>query len=321
MALTQKSSLSLYQTAFEKLAYYALRPELYFMDLVDVRPSNLTNNGATVQFQLNSDLAAATTPLTETADITPVAMSDSNVTVTMLEYGNAVQTTAQARAFPYMPLNPIVANVIGFNAGTSLDTIARATFQAGTQVYLSGGVANRNLLTITGSTSLVGKEVTRAVAKLGGQNVQRFPNGAYRGIIHPDVVYDFKTVTGGTNWSDPHVYSDPSGIYNGVVGTFQGVTFMESPRAPLFADVGNGAGGAGTVDAYRTLILGRQAVAAAYSNGGGYTGGFGPTYVDIPEIDVLRRFDGTGWKALLGFAIFRQAAIFGIESSSTIGAN
>jgi N4-gp56 family major capsid protein len=323
VAITQVTSLSLVQTAFEKLAYFSLRPELFYMALVSVKPSNETNNGLTVQFQLTSDLPAAISPIAELTDITPVAPSDTNVTVTALEYGNAVQTSARLRAGTYMDVNPIIADIVGWNAGISLDTIARATFQAGSQVRIASNIANRNLLsgsTTLNSSNLQGADVRNAVAKLRAQNVRPF-GPTYKGIIHPDVATDFKGVTGGTNWSDPHVYSDPSNIYQGVIGNFQSVQFMESSRAPLFPDVGNGSGSAGAVDAYGTLIVGQQAVAMAFSQGGGYTGGAMPTYVDIPVIDVLRRFEGVGWKWLGGFGVFRQAALMRIESSATTGQN
>jgi hypothetical protein len=125
MALTQISSLNLNITGWEKLAYFALRPELYYDDLCEVETHERHVAWCDrSSFQLTSDLAAATTPLTETSDVTPVALADSTVTVTLAEYGNAVQTTAKLRATTFMPVNPIVANVIGFNAGISTDTVA-----------------------------------------------------------------------------------------------------------------------------------------------------------------------------------------------------
>ena len=219
----------------------------------------------------------------------------------------------------------------------------------------------------------------------------------YKGLIHPDASYDFRGGTGGTNWSDPHVYSDPSGIYNGVIGNFQGVQFMETPRAPFFSDGGtsaytistiavssnvatlttsaahglaigdnitisgatatSGTGStsqlgfnaqftivtvpstttvtvdvtglsnvnAGTsltlvvnaVDVYGTLVMGRQALAKAFSTGGGY--GEQAQIVDVPVIDTLRRFTGIGWKHFVGYAPFRQAALYRIESGSSLG--
>ena len=316
MALTQISSMNLNITGWEKLAYFALRPELYYDDLCDVETTNLTSRGATVSFQITSDLAAATSTLTETSDVTPVALSDSTVSVTLAEYGNAVQTTAKLRATTFMPVNPIVANVIGFNAGISIDTIARNAFQGGTNVLYSGGVAGRT--SIGTSNVLVANNVRNAVAKLRGTNVGTF-GGVYAALIHPDVAYDFRAQALGNAWADPHVYNDPSGIYNGVIGTFAGARFLETPRAPLFADASNGSGSTGTIDVYGTLVLGRQAMAKGHSQGDAY--GAQPVLVDVPVVDALRRFEGMGWKHLVGYSVFRQASLYRIESASSIGAN
>ena len=393
MALTQVSSLDISKAAYEQLAYYALRPELYYDSLVEVQATNATSRGTSVTFTIASDLAEATTALTETSDVTPVAMSDSYVTVTPLEYGNAVQLTSKLGATAFLEVNPIAANVIGWNAGISTDGIARNAAGAGTQVAYTAGTTRAGLAK---TNTLTGNDVRRAVATLRKNNVPTF-NGMYKGLIHPDVSYDFRGATGGTNWSDPHVYSDPSGIFNGVIGNFQGVQFMETPRAPFFSDGGtnsytistiavsgdvatlttsaahglvagdtltisgatatSGTGStsqlgfnrqftvatapttttltvsvagltavnAGTslslvvsaVDVYGTLVMGRQALAKAYSTGGGY--GEQAQIVDVPVIDTLRRFTGVGWKHFVGYSVFRQAAMYRIESGSSIG--
>lgn len=313
---TGTANLDIVIDGYERLAYFALRPELFYDSLVDVNTTNLTNPGADVVFTIFNDLAPATTELGETTDVTPVDLADSQVTVTLREYGNAVQTSAKLRATNFIQVNPIVANVLGFNAGISIDTIARNAAQAGTGVLYAGDATSRT--TVDATDLLVGNNIRRAVAALRSANVMTF-NGLYKGIIHPDVSYDFRGTTGGTNWSDPHVFSDPSGIYNGVIGNFQGVQFMETPRAPLFANASNGTGGTGTVDVYGTLIMGRQALAKAFSTGGGY--GANPVMVDVPVTDALRRFEGMGWKHLVGYKVFREASLRRIESASSIGAN
>ena len=393
MALTQVSSLDISKAAYEQLAYYALRPELYYDALVEVQSTNATNRGISVQFTIASDLSEATTALTETSDITPVSMSDSYVVVTPLEYGNAVQLTSKLGATAFMEVNPIAANIVGWNAGISTDGIARTAAGAGTNVAYTSGTTRAGLAK---TNTLAGSDVRKAVASLRKNNVPTF-NGLYKGLIHPDASYDFRGATGGTNWSDPHVYSDPSGIYNGVIGNFQGVQFMETPRAPLFSDGGtntytistiavatsvatittsavhglavgdtltisgatatSGTGStsqvgfnaqfvvatvpttttltvsvaglsnvnAGTslslvvsaVDVYGTLVMGRQALAKAFSTGGGY--GEQAIIVDVPVIDTLRRFTGVGWKHFVGYGVFRQAALYRIESGSSIG--
>jgi len=313
---TNTSNLDIVIAGYEKLAYFSLRPELFFDSVCEVGTTDLTAPGVDVKFTIFNELAAATTALGETSDVTPVTIDDAQVTVTLAEYGNAVQTSAKLRATAFMAVNPVVANVLGFNAGISIDTIARNAAQAGTNVRYSGADGDRN--DVDANDNLVGNDVRRAVAELRSANVATY-NGLYKGIIHPDVSYDFRGATGGTNWSDPAVYSDPSGIYNGVIGSFQGVQFMESPRAPLFADAGNGLNGTGTIDVYGTLIMGRQALAKAYSTGGGYSAN--PTMVDVPVTDALRRFEGMGWKHLVGYKVFREAALRRIESASSIGSN
>lgn len=318
MAITSTGTagLDLVIAGYEKLAYFSLRPELFFDSVVEVGTTDLTNPGATVNFTIFNELAAATTALGELTDVSPVTIDDAQVAVVLSEYGNAVQTSAKLRAVSFMAVNPIVANVLGFNAGISIDSIARNAAQAGTNVRYSGDDGDRDDVDV--ADTLTGNDVRRAVAELRGANVGTY-NGAYKGIIHPDVSYDFRGATGGTNWSDPHVQSDPSGIYNGVIGSFQGVQFMESARAPLFANAGNGLNAAGPIDVYGTLIMGRQALAKAYSTGGGYSAN--PVMVDVPVTDALRRFEGMGWKHLVGYSVFRQAALRRIESASSIGAN
>jgi N4-gp56 family major capsid protein len=111
------ANLSVDQVAFEKMAYFALRPEMYFDQFADVQATNATNPGSSIKFTVFADLAAATTPLGEAEDVTPVSMSDSQVTVTLEEYGNATVTTAKLRASSFMPVDPVAAQAVGYNAG------------------------------------------------------------------------------------------------------------------------------------------------------------------------------------------------------------
>lgn len=319
-AQTGTSNLSIDQVAFEKMAYFSLRPEMYYDQFADVQATNATNPGASVTFTVFADLAAATTPLGEAEDVTPVAMSDSQVTVTLYEYGNATVTTAKLRASSFLPVDPVAAQAVGYNAGLSIDTVVRGVIQAGTNVfYASGGAVlptARNEISL--DDTLVAKDVRKATAQLRGANVPTI-DGAYVGIIHPDVSYDFRGATDASAWRTPANYVNPTGIYSGEIGMFEGVRFIESSRAPLFANAGNGSGAPGNIDAYGTLIMGRQALAKAVSMGGEY--GSQPTIVYGTVTDILQRFRPVGWKHFVGYNVFRQDALRRIESVSTIGTN
>jgi N4-gp56 family major capsid protein len=393
MALTTSTSLNINKAAYAKIAYFALRPELYYDSFVSVKPANMTNRGVSAQFNITNDLLPAVTPVAEGSDITPVAMSDSFVILTPLEYLNAIQITAKNEATAFMEVNPLVADAIGYNAGISVDTIGGNAFQLGTNFRVSSVSTHTTRASIAATDVLIGNDIRYAVAKLAGANVRRV-NGSYIGLIHPDIAADFKGSTGGTNWSDPHVYGqDQSDLWNGFVGKFQGVAFVESPRAPLFVNGGatgttgtlttnattatdvngsaiigftaahglivgqgilfgattNGLPAAavvatvvnsttitilqagittgtpavtttyGSVDVYGTLIFGKEAFAKAYSDGGPY--GQQPVLNDIPVTDVGRRFTGVAWKHFVAYGVFRQPALWRLETASSIGAN
>ena len=319
-AETGTSNLLVDQIAFEKLAYFALRPEMYFDQFADVQATNATNPGASVKFTVFADLAAATTALGEAEDVTPVAMSDAQVTVTLEEYGNATVTTAKLRASSFLPVDPVAANAVGYNAGLSIDTIARTAIQAGTNViYATGGTDTATArIDMDVDDTLTAEDIRRAVAQLRGANVPTI-GGNYVGFIHPDVSYDLRGITDASGWRDSYKYTNAMPLYNGEIGMFEGVRFMESARAPLFTNAYNGAGAVGTGDSYGTLIMGQQALAKAVSMGGEY--GSQPTIVYGTVTDLLKRFRPVGWKHFVGYAVFRQEALRRIESSSSIGSN
>jgi hypothetical protein len=63
---------------------------------------------------------------------------------------------------------------------------------------------------------------------------------------------------------------------------------------------------------YRTIVAGKQALAEAVAQE--------PNVVIGPVTDRLLRFRPIGWYGVLGFARYREAAMYRIESSSSIQA-
>ena len=129
MAITQASSLSVDQAAYDRLAYFALRSELLFDAAADVQPTNQAMPGTGVTFTIFNDLATATSTLSETTDVTAPALSDSQVTVTLNEYGNAVITTAKLRGTAFLDVDSAAANIVGYNAGASIDETLKHLIQ------------------------------------------------------------------------------------------------------------------------------------------------------------------------------------------------
>jgi len=323
-AFTGQSTLDFSKAAYDRMAYFALRPELYFDAAADVQPTHQSMPGASVAFTIVNDLAIQASALTETTDVSTVALSDSQITLTLAEYGNAVLTTAKLRGTSYVDIDPIVANVVGYNAGVSIDTIARAALDQGTNVQYASGLGAQALQTsvtarsgvATGNT-ISSLDIRVARARLRSQNVPTF-GGMYVGYIHPDLVADLQgeTISGSNvqGWRAPHVYAQPGEIWTGELGAYEGVRWIETPRAPVFAGAG-----ASSTNVYGTMILGRQALAKTYSTIDG-NGAF-PHVVPGPITDRLRRFVPLGWYWLGAYGIFRQASIIRLESSSLLGSD
>ena len=314
MAITQASSLSVDQTAFDQIAYFALRSEMLFDAAADVQPVAQSMPGSSVKFTIFSELADATSTLAETTDLTPTTMADSQVEVTLAEYGNTINTTAKLRGTSFLDVDAVAANLIGYNAGSSLDTIVANVLKAATNVIYGGGGSTTPTTnaTVQAEDIIEANDVRIATAQLRGSKAQTF-NGMYMGFIHPDVSYDLRRETGAASWRDPHNYVDTAMIYNGEIGAFESVRFIETPRAPL--DLTGGS--ASTVDLYQTIIMGRQSLAKAHSITDG--NGAYPKVVRGPVVDSLMRFNPVGWYWLGGYGIFRQAAIRVLNTSSSLG--
>ena len=314
MAITQASSLSVDQTAFYQIAYFALRSEMLFDAAADVQPVAQSMPGSSVKFTIFSELADATSTLSETTDLTPTTMADSQVEVTLAEYGNTINTTAKLRGTSFLDVDAVAANLIGYNAGSSIDTVVANVLKAATNVIYGGGGSTTPTTnaTVQAEDIIEANDVRIATAQLRGSKAQTF-NGMYMGFIHPDVSYDLRRETGAASWRDPHNYVDTAQIYNGEIGAFESVRFIETPRAPL--DLTGGS--ASTVDLYQTIIMGRQSLAKAHSITDG--NGAYPKVVRGPVVDSLMRFNPVGWYWLGGYGIFRQAAIRVLNTSSSLG--
>ena len=312
MAYTGTGDVSSDTTAFQQLAYFALRSQPMFEMVADVRSTAQSHNGSAVQFNIYNDLSQATSALTEDSDVTAVALGDSTVTVTLAEYGNAVITTAKLRGTSFLNVDADAANIIGYNMVDSIDKVVSDVANGGTNVSYGGSAGSR--AAVAAGDIITADKARAAVADLRTASAPGFENGNYLGMVHPDVAYDLRSETAVTDVIAFQIRQDATSVRNGSIGVFGGIEWIENPRAGLLADAGSG-----TTDVYQTLICGRQALAKAFSRAPGF--GEDPSVIFGPVTDTLRRFHPVGWYHLVGYGRFREASMQRIETSSSIGAN
>ena len=101
------------------------------------------------------------------------------------------------------------------------------------------------------------EDVRYVTSSLRGNSAVPHDGGYYTGIIHPDVSHDLRAETGAAVWRDPHNYSGATSIWNGEVGVYEGVRFIESPRTKQATD------GYSSAKVHRSLIFGKQALVEA----------------------------------------------------------
>ena len=297
-------SAGLVQKAYDRLLEFALRSEPLIRSVADKRPARQAIPGSTVVLQRYVDLSAATTALTETTDPDAVAMSTpTSVTITLNEYGNSVLVTRALELFSLADVDPAIANIIAFNLADSIDSVAMTTLRGGSNVIYSGSTAT-STATVTAAATLSSANIRKAVAKLRANKSVARKGSMYWAGIHPEVSHDLRAETGAGGWRLPHEYNSNENIWAGEIGSYEGAYFVESSR--LY----NATDGSSSAKVYRTILCGQQALAEAVAE---------EPHVVIGNVtDRLMRFRPMGWYGVLGFARYREEALYRIESGSSI---
>ena len=194
------------------------------------------NGGKTIEFRKYDPLPKALTPLKEGVTPDGRKLTMSVLTAKVEQYGDYVELS-DILLLTAIDNNLVQATkLLASQAGRTLDTITREVLAGGTNVLYSGGKKDRSELTGGSATEsencyLTIDDVRKAVRYLKVQNAERI-NGNFVGIIHPDVSYDFMN---DPKWVNVKTYSDPEGIYEGEIGKIEGVRFVESSEAKIFA--------------------------------------------------------------------------------------
>ena len=193
-------------------------------------------SGKTIEFRRFSPLPKALKPLTE--GVTPKGnqLNVTTVESTVDQYGDYVTLSDILTLSAIDNVIVETQNVLGDQAGRTLDTVIREKVNAGTNVQYGNGKSDRNLL-VGGAENYEDNDylnvaaVKRAVATLKRNNAQPMKDGCYVAIIHPDVAND---LTNDPDWKEIKQNVDPKDWYNGTIGKIHGVVFVESTEAKIF---------------------------------------------------------------------------------------
>lgn len=265
------------------------------------------NGGKTIEFRKYSPLAKATTALTEGVTPDGQALNVSTITATVAQYGGWIKMTDML-LLTAIDNNMVQATeLIGDQAGRTLDTITREVLNSGTNVQYGDGSSKTQRTALTQSDKLTVEAVFRAVRTLK-KGLAKPIDGSYVAIIHPDVAYDLMT---SDQWLDVHKYANTAEIYNGEIGKIGGCRFVETTEAKIFKD-----GGEGGIDVYSTLFFGANAYGVTEVTGGGLEH-IVKQLGSAGTADPLNQVASVGWKATKTAEILVQPYMLRVETGST----
>lgn len=223
------------KTYYDRALIRFAKPKLVHAQFGQQKPIP-SGSGKTIEFRRFSPLPKALTPLTEGVTPEGNTLNVSTVESTVEQYGDYVTLSDMLTLSSVDAVISETQNVLGDQAGRTLDTVIREKINAGTNVQYADGKADRNLLVGGSSVAeendyLTVSAVKRAVATLKRNNATPFKNGCYVAIIHPDVAND---LTNDPEWKAIKQNTDPTDWYEGAIGKIHGVVFVESTEAKIF---------------------------------------------------------------------------------------
>lgn len=180
------------------------------------------------------EMDVAITALTEDSDITPVAVSDSNVSVTPTEYGNAVCITHKVRFQARADVRKALAELVGQNQAKSIDRLIRNGVVGGSWYWRPN-----NNTAITGLDTTNDKVTYDFLSQLkalaGGAFIEPIDGRYHLLIVHPAMAADLRDLD---EWRAVGAYSVPEKLYTAEVGEIAGFRVVEHPWGKLYLSGG-----------------------------------------------------------------------------------
>ncbi len=279
------------------------------------------NSGTNViKFRRYGSLTANTTALTEGVTPTGSQLSVTDITATVLYYGDYVTLTDKVQLETYDPILTETAEILGEQAGDSIDQLCRDVIAAGTTVQYASTAVSR--IQITAAMVMNRDEAKEAVRTLRSNNAKvvssminpstgynTVPVGkSFLAICSEYTAYDLDSATG---WIPVEKYPNKATVMEDEIGAISNVRFIMTTNAKVFA--GEGAGG---VDVHATLVFGQNAYAITRISGATLMNIVKPLG-SAGSADPLNQRATSGWKLTFVAKILNENFIVRIEHGVT----
>jgi hypothetical protein len=260
------------------------------------------NAGKQVIFNRFSPLTLATTALTEGSNPAAVGLVDSQVTVTLQEYGNSVQVSRLLGTVDIDDRDKEKIDVVAQNMGETLDFLVATALQAGaTSLTINTSTANTN-------GSITAAAIAQGVAQLKSNKALMYDGTfGWIGKIQPQTEYDLILTT---TWQSAAAYSNVQALYAGEIGALYGVRFLVTNQG-----ISSSSGSYPQGKAYSNFIHGREAF-GVYDN-----------QLDAPKLYIVtgadsnnpaERFHVISWAGQFASVVLNHDWVINVVSGASI---
>lgn len=277
-----------------------------------------------IKFRRYGNLTAATTPLTE--GITPVgsSLSVTDITATVAQYGDYVTVSDVVTWESQDAVLMEASEILGDQAGDTIDQLCRNVLVAGTSVIYSGtgntataDVAAGDVITLANLDTAIlnlklanARKMSRQVNASTGYNTSPVP-AAFYSIVHPTILNKIKALAVASGqWIPVQKYSNQSTVLEGEVGAYEDIRFIETTNAKIKTGLGTGG-----IDVYCTLILADNAYGITRISGEAMKNIVKPLG-SAGSADPLDQRATSGWKSTFVAKILNEGFMQRIESAA-----
>lgn len=294
------------KTFYERTLLERLLPNLVFASYGQKKPMP-KKEGDTINFRKFNALSVALTPLTEGVTPDGNSLSISAITATVAQYGDYLQFSDKIDMVGIDPVITEANELLGEQAGLTIDTLVRDVVCAGTNVQYANGRASRNLVAAT--DVLTSTEIKKAVRTLRKNFVKPLSGGCYVGIIGAYAEYDLMN---DPKWEDVSKYNKAEQIFNGEIGRLYGVRFVRAGNTKSWPGAG-----ASACEVHATMILGRDAYGVIDISGSSKPEVIVKPHGSSGTSDPLNQRATSGWKCMFTTKILNDLCMVRIEHGVT----
>jgi N4-gp56 family major capsid protein len=211
------------------------------------------NSGEQPKFRRYELIATQTEPLVEMVVPDPASVTKTDINGQLEQHGNYTKFSDYVTMTSQDKVLTELSDLMGKNAGDSLDLMFRDKLQAASSIYYANGVAAGGAGTpyanVTAKLSAADlRKIIRALKKNNAKPFKELVAGtdkvgtqpiaaAYFAIVDSYTEYDLKAILG-SSFIPVRNYSRPEVAYPEEIGAFEEIRFLSSENAKVYTDAG-----------------------------------------------------------------------------------